>query len=77
MLCDDVRRVMYFFLDGALGATKEQDLKTHLSACPDCVRREAVQRKLRSFVRRRIAPVTAPDRLRLRLNRALRALCTD
>lgn len=77
MLCDDVRRVMYFFFDGALGATKEQDFKTHLHDCPDCNRRELVQRKLRAFVRRRVAPVAAPERLRIRLNRALRALCTE
>lgn len=77
MLCDDVKRVMYFFFDGALGATKEQDLRKHLHDCPDCHCREVIQRKLREFVRRRVAPVTAPERLRLRLNRALRALCTD
>ena len=30
MLCRDVKRVVYFFLDGSLGERKKQDLNSHL-----------------------------------------------
>lgn len=74
MLCDDVKRVMYFFLDGSLGDHKKHAVEIHVSNCPDCEIRIIVQRKLRSFVRRRLAPVAAPETLRIRLTQSLRAL---
>ena len=73
MLCDDVKRVLYFFLDGSLGERKQTDLKTHISICPECERREAIQRRLREFVQRRLARIEAPDRLKARLHRSVRA----
>lgn len=72
MLCDDVKRVVYFFLDGSLGNQKLRDLETHLSTCPDCEIRVAVQRRLRDFVRGRLAPMQAPDHLRIRLTQTIR-----
>ena len=75
MLCNDVRRVVYFFLDGSMADRKQQDFKTHLSTCPDCDRRIAVHRRLRNFLKSRLGPVHAPERFKLRLERALRALC--
>jgi mycothiol system anti-sigma-R factor len=73
MLCNDVRRVVYFFLDGSLADRKQQDFKSHLDLCPDCERRMRVQRKLREFVQRRLGRDSAPDRLRNRLTRSIRA----
>jgi mycothiol system anti-sigma-R factor len=73
MLCDDVRRVVYFFLDGSLAERKQQDFKTHISICPDCDRRTQLQSRLRSFVRRRLTPDPAPERLKTRLVRSIRA----
>jgi mycothiol system anti-sigma-R factor len=72
MLCDDVKRVIYFFLDGSLGDQKHHALEIHLSNCPDCEIRIVIQRKLRSFVRKRLSPVAAPETLRVRLSRSLR-----
>ena len=72
MLCDDVKRVVYFFLDGSLGDMKKQAFEIHLKDCPDCEVRIVVQRKLRSFLRRRLAPVSAPETLRIRVSRSLR-----
>jgi mycothiol system anti-sigma-R factor len=77
MLCDDVKRVVYFFLDGSLGHQKQHAFEIHLSNCPDCEIRITVQRKLRSFVRRRLSPVTAPETLRVRLTRSLRTAHAD
>ena len=73
MLCDDVKRVVYFFLDGSLSTHKHRDIEIHLSNCPDCEVRVIVHRKLRSFVRKRLSPVHAPDTLRIRLVQSLRA----
>ena len=73
MLCDDVKRVVYFLLDGQLGAKKQQDFDGHLNLCPDCSARTNASRKLREFVRKRISRMDAPDRLKIRLTRSIRA----
>jgi len=73
MGCDDVKRVLYFFLDGALGENKRRVVNDHLSLCPDCERRSRVHRKLRELVQRRLVFVPASDRFKIRLERTLRA----
>jgi len=75
MLCRDVKRVAYFFLDGSLGESKKQDFDSHLKLCPDCESRMKFHRRLRDFLRRRVTrlAVTAPDRLKMRLTRSIRA----
>jgi mycothiol system anti-sigma-R factor len=77
MLCDDVKRVVYFFLDGSLGHQKQHAFEIHLSNCPDCEIRIVVHRKLRSFVKKRLAPVVAPETLRIKLTRSLRTVTVD
>ncbi len=77
MLCDDVKRVVYFFLDGSLGHQKQHAFEVHLSNCPDCEIRISIHRKLRSFFRRRLTPVAAPETLRIRLTQSLRSLPAD
>ena len=74
MLCDDVKRVVYFFLDGSLGETRKQAFEIHLKDCPDCEVRITVQRSLRSFFKRRISRVSAPETLRIRLTQSLRTV---
>jgi mycothiol system anti-sigma-R factor len=74
MLCDDVKRVVYFFLDGTLGERRKEELNAHLSLCPDCEQRTTVHRRLRSFVQRRLERMCAPDRFKTRLSRSLRAM---
>jgi len=74
MLCDDVKRVLYFFLDGSLGEQKRQHLETHLSTCPDCETRVTIHRRLRGFFRSRLSPVAAPETLRVRVVQSLRAI---
>lgn len=77
MLCDDVKRVVYFFLDGSLGHQKQHAFEIHLINCPDCEIRITIQRKLRSFVRQRLSPVAAPETLRIRLTQSLRMPLAD
>jgi mycothiol system anti-sigma-R factor len=72
MLCDDVKRVLYFFLDGSLSEQKRQHLEIHLSDCPDCETRITIQRRLRGFIRKRLAPLHAPETLVVRVQQSLR-----
>ena len=79
MLCRDVKRVVYFFLDGSLADRKKQDFDSHLRLCPDCDSRTKFHQRLRSFLRRRTErlAVSAPDRLKVRLERSIRAFRTE
>lgn len=72
MVCDEVRRVVYFFLDGSLGRQKLMEFETHLEICRDCADRTSLSRRLRSFIRRRLSPVGAPEHLKVRLTQTLR-----
>ena len=74
MLCDDVKRVMYFFLDGSVSDQKKQHIEIHLSGCPDCETRVTIHRRLRGFFRKRLAPVAAPETLRVRVVQSLRTV---
>ena len=73
MLCEDVKKVIYFFLDGELGEKRQNDFSSHLSLCPPCEQRARIQRRLRQLVRGRLSRLSAPDHLRNRLTRSMRA----
>lgn len=79
MLCSDVKRVVYFFLDGSLSDKRRLDVDDHLKRCPECVTRLEIERRIRNFVRTRFARMstTAPDRLRRRLSRSIRAFAAE
>ena len=72
MLCDDYKRVVYFFLDGSVSQRKAAELETHRRDCHDCDERTLVHRKLRAFVKKRLAPLSAPEHLKVRLVASLR-----
>lgn len=74
MGCGDVQRVIYFYLDGALGDARRADFTQHITLCPECEKRTRIQKRLREFVQRRLGRVSAPERFRTRLSRSLRAL---
>jgi mycothiol system anti-sigma-R factor len=77
MICDEVKRVVYFFLDGSLGEGKLLEYTTHLEICHDCDERTTVSRKLRNFVRKRLTPMNAPDHLKVRLTESIRMVSAD
>jgi anti-sigma factor (TIGR02949 family) len=77
MRCDDVKRVIYFFLDGSLGPGKRRDFDEHLHLCHDCEQRTTLSRRLRLFILRHLSPDSAPTRLKIRLTRVLRAVDGD
>jgi mycothiol system anti-sigma-R factor len=77
MLCKDVKRVVYFFLDETLGEGKQREFSSHTSLCPDCEARVRVHERLRSAVKSKLQKITAPDHLRTRLVRSIRAFRTE
>lgn len=74
MLCDDVKRVVYFFLDGSLAEPKQHDFTAHIKLCPDCERRTKIHQRLRLFIIKRLTRDSAPERLKQRLARTFRAM---
>jgi mycothiol system anti-sigma-R factor len=77
MLCEDVRRVVYFFLDDSLSSRKRQDIEIHLSDCHGCETRISIQRRLRSFLRSRLSPQPAPEHLRIRVSQSIRSAVAE
>jgi anti-sigma factor (TIGR02949 family) len=73
MLCDDIKRVVYFFLDGTLDEKRKQDFNEHLHLCPECDARTRIHLRIRVFLHKRLQRVCAPARLKQRLTRSLRA----
>lgn len=74
MLCNDVKRVVYFFLDGSLAEPRQQDYTAHIQLCPDCEARTKIHQRLRIFILKRLRPDSAPQRLKQRLVRTFRAM---
>lgn len=74
MVCDDVRRVAYFFLDGTLGDSKRAAFENHLDLCDDCETRVRFHDRMRGFLRRRLNRVAAPAAFRERLGASLEGL---
>lgn len=79
MICREVKRVIYFFLDGSLGPNKKKDFDSHLRLCPDCQTRTKFHQRVRTFLKSRIARISAnaPDHLKTRLTRSIRAFRTE
>ena len=74
MVCDDVRRVAYFFLDGTLGDSKKAAIERHLEMCDDCDTRIRFHHRMRLFLRRRLSRVDAPASFRERLGASLQGM---
>lgn len=70
MVCDDVKRIAYFFLDGKLGKNRDNDFQTHLRECDDCDYRIIVHRRIRLFLKKRLGSKLAPERLRTKIRNA-------
>lgn len=73
MLCDDVKRFAYFYLDGQLGQLKSSDFNIHLEHCRNCDERVNIHRRLRDFFRTRLTVQAAPPHLRERILTSMRA----
>ncbi len=73
MCCDELKRVVYFFLDGTLDENRQKEFSKHLALCPECEGRTLFHRRIRIFFKSRLTPLPAPARLKQRLTRSLRA----
>ncbi len=74
MLCKDVRRVVYFFLDGSLGDQKLIEFQSHLQVCRSCDDRTSWHRRMRDFIRRRLSRISAPEHFKVRLTQSIRTI---
>lgn len=72
MICDDVRRFAYVFLDEELPTERCAEFARHLEECPGCGDRVTIHKRLRAFVRARLGRRSAPAPLRERIHAALR-----
>lgn len=73
MVCREVHRIAYFYLDGTLEQQRQSDIKRHLDDCPDCDGRFQIHRRIRNFIQKRLDRVTAPDSLKARITVIFRA----
>lgn len=76
MVCNDVKRIAYFYLDGTLGEQKRDQVQSHLSDCPDCESRFEVHKRIRHFFRARCRS-GAPQTLRQKLQQLFRGRRPD
>ncbi|MGA7616994.1 MAG: zf-HC2 domain-containing protein [Thermoanaerobaculia bacterium] len=73
LICDEVKRVAYFYLDGQLGRNKTDDFASHLKACGDCDGRIVIHQRLRRLVQHRLARSIAPTPLKDRVRQICRS----
>ena len=66
MVCNDVKRIAYFYLDGTLGEQRKSDVQAHLNDCSDCDGRMKFHQRVRCFVQKRMRAV-APEGLKQRI----------
>ena len=71
MVCGELKHLVYFYLDGTVGQHKADEFRLHLDTCADCARYVSVEERLRRFLRSRLRPRCAPERLRDRIHDAV------
>lgn len=62
MICDEVKRAAYDFLDGAIDNTRQYLVK-HLDECAECGNRVMIHRRIRNFIKSRLKISAAPTGL--------------
>ncbi len=72
MVCNEIRRLAYFYLDGTVGSLKAEQIETHVEQCLECGARFAIHRRVREIVRTGLKPLRAPQTLRDRVREACR-----
>ncbi|HEY9516759.1 MAG TPA: anti-sigma factor [Gemmatimonadaceae bacterium] len=73
MTCDDFEYRLGAYVDQELGPAARGDMEQHLQACPTCQLRHERQRALSTTLREKLPAFEAPDLLRARVTRAIRA----
>lgn len=72
MICNEIRRLAYFYLDGTVASEKAARMESHVERCPDCGTRLTIHRRLREVIRLHLGPIPAPKALRDRVQQACR-----
>jgi anti-sigma factor (TIGR02949 family) len=72
VICDEIRRLAYFYLDGTVSSAKAASLESHVVHCPECGARLAINRRVREVVQLSLRPLQAPERLRVRVQKVCR-----
>jgi len=67
MTCDDVRTRLLDYQHGRLPLPAQAEVRTHLDACADCARAEAVEQELTSVLEHRLPQYPASLALKRRL----------
>ncbi len=70
MICDEVKRAAYDFLDGAVDNTRQYLIK-HLDECVECGDRVMIQRRIRNFIKSRLKGSAAPTHLEGKIRESL------
>src|SRR5689334_4982640 len=73
MVCRDVMDRLSPFVDDELDPVASRDFARHVETCSSCAAALASQRELQESMRREVEHYRAPDRLRERVMRDLRA----
>lgn len=72
MICHEIRRIAYFYLDGTVGSGKSVTVETHLKQCPECGVRVKIHERARQVLKVRLVKLEAPPSLRERIRQACR-----
>lgn len=73
MSCPELETRVPAYLDGELPEAAAREVAAHVAACPRCGPWYEEQRRLRAALRERLPTLRAPDALRVRIRRQLRA----
>ncbi|NUN48166.1 MAG: zf-HC2 domain-containing protein [Candidatus Brocadiae bacterium] len=68
MNCQEARKIVHLFVDGALDPRANVDVLAHLNMCGACTERFTEARRFEDFVRDRLKAGPAPDGVRARIS---------
>ncbi len=72
MNCDEVSRFLDAYSDGELESTREMDVETHLTRCPDCKETAEQLENFNSLLRTDMESYKAPQELKSKIRTLLR-----
>jgi anti-sigma factor RsiW len=67
MNCQEARKLVHLFVDGALDPRANVDVLAHMNMCPSCTDRFSEARRFEDFVRDRLKAGPAPEGVRTRI----------
>ena len=71
MNCQESRKLVHLFVDGALDPRANVDVLAHINMCAACGARFADAKKFEDFLKEKLRPEPAPEALRARIGASL------